>query len=97
MVQNSSFLMKLAYHLVSNTDALWTRVLKAKYKFDSTYHRTNYSFVWRSLARVWPLLKEFILVGWEWESITASTDCWISERGALIEGVPSLMCILWHV
>lgn len=38
--------------------------------------------LWRSLARIWPLSKENLYwsVG-NGESIKASTDCWISERG----------------
>lgn len=36
VVQNSAYIMKLAYHFVTNTEKLWVRVLCAKYKVMET-------------------------------------------------------------
>ncbi|KAL4302438.1 hypothetical protein GQ457_10G006720 [Hibiscus cannabinus] len=56
-VQNETFLMKLAFQLVANKDALWVRFLRAKYKCDmvvsSSILTHNCSRIWKGLSLVW--------------------------------------------
>lgn len=55
--QNESFLMKLTFQIVTKMDTLWVKVLCNKYKLADTcsqqINRTNYSYVWRSLTKIW--------------------------------------------
>lgn len=56
--QNKIFLLKLGYYLLSNTDALWVKVLRKKYNVQgvipTSICRSKCSYVWKSLIRVWP-------------------------------------------
>ncbi|XP_016670075.1 uncharacterized protein [Gossypium hirsutum] len=58
--QNNSFLMKIAFNLISQKDALWVRVLRSKYGWKNhipySIHKTNCSHISYSLSKVWPLL-----------------------------------------
>lgn len=55
--QNKVFLLKLGFQILSNTKSLWVQILKSKYRvvgiIPRSIARTNYSFVWRSLSKVW--------------------------------------------
>lgn len=55
--QNTTYLMKLAFLLVTKVDALWVHVLHLKYKVLETcpprIDRTSCSYVWRSLSNIW--------------------------------------------
>ncbi|KAG8493054.1 hypothetical protein CXB51_010395 [Gossypium anomalum] len=87
--QNISFLMKIAFNLISQKDALWVRVLRSKYgwknHFSDSIHRTNCSHFWRSLSKVWPLLRENLIwsIG-DGSSIRSWKDTWIPEFGPLL-------------
>ncbi|KAE8676059.1 hypothetical protein F3Y22_tig00111634pilonHSYRG00065 [Hibiscus syriacus] len=56
-VQNEAFLMKLVYKLVVNSDQLWARVLRSKYKWveliPESINRTRSSHVWKGISQVW--------------------------------------------
>ncbi|KAL1105666.1 hypothetical protein V6Z11_D04G148900, partial [Gossypium hirsutum] len=56
-VQNKLFLLKLDFHLLIKTDDLWVKILRSKYRIcgvlPNSIDRGNYSYVWRSLMRVW--------------------------------------------
>lgn len=59
---NTFFMLKLGYNLLSNTDALWVRVLRSKYKLKegilNSIHRRICSFMWRALSKIWPILRD---------------------------------------
>lgn len=63
--QNNYFLMKIRFHLVSREDAFWVRVLRSKYGWKGhlpvTIHRSNCSYLWRSISKVWPLFCENLI------------------------------------
>ncbi|KAE8695366.1 Detected protein of unknown function [Hibiscus syriacus] len=77
-VQNEAFLMKLAYKLVVNSDQLWARVLRSKYKWvklvPESINCTRSSYVWKDISQVWnevrnnatttKLSNEY--TGWKW-------------------------------
>ncbi|MBA0750815.1 hypothetical protein Gogos_002200, partial [Gossypium gossypioides] len=80
--QNISFLLKLGFNIVSNKDVLWVRVLRSKYHLKEglpDYIAQNRSsFLWRSLSKVWPLLRENLF----W-------SVWLSDDVIqLIKGIP---------
>lgn len=102
--QNSTFLLKLRFNLVSKDDALWDQVLWANYrmkdKIPESITRGNCLAVWRALAKVWHLLCENLCwyVGTR-NSIRCWGDPWSPNVGPLINYVPShnnnvLECLL---
>ncbi|KAK7404296.1 hypothetical protein VNO78_05076 [Psophocarpus tetragonolobus] len=57
-VLNRGIIMKLALGILTNPDALWVRVLKAKYNvpnkpFPTVKHQNNESHVWKAIASIW--------------------------------------------
>ncbi|KAH1114363.1 hypothetical protein J1N35_007741 [Gossypium stocksii] len=82
--QNNSFLMKIRFNLVSCKDALWVRVLHSKYgwksQLPSSIHRSNYSHLWQSLSKVWPLFYEKLMwsIG-DGSTIRGWKDIWIPK------------------
>ncbi|KAA3472379.1 (+)-neomenthol dehydrogenase-like [Gossypium australe] len=54
--QNHSFLMKIGFSLVSKSNALWVRVLRAKYswkdQFPYSISRNQCSHLWRALSKI---------------------------------------------
>ncbi|KAH1066052.1 hypothetical protein J1N35_031039 [Gossypium stocksii] len=93
--QNNSFIMKIAFNLISQKDALWVCVLRSKYgwknRLPDSIHRTNYSHLWCSLSKVWSLLRENLIwsIG-DGSSIRSWTDAWIPEVGPLLPYAPVL-------
>ncbi|KAA3482036.1 RNA-directed DNA polymerase (Reverse transcriptase) [Gossypium australe] len=92
--QNSSFFMKIGFSLVSKSDMLWVRALRSKYGWKSqlpeTISRNQCSHLWRSLSKLWPIIRENLIwsVGdganvWCWK------DPWIPGMGPLISKIPS--------
>ncbi|KAH1107995.1 hypothetical protein J1N35_011763 [Gossypium stocksii] len=75
--QNSSFLMKIGFNLVSKSNVLWVRVLRSKYgwkeKLPDSIERSQCSHLWRSLSRIWTLLRENLV--WSIGDRT-SVRCW---------------------
>ncbi|KAG8479054.1 hypothetical protein CXB51_029680 [Gossypium anomalum] len=55
---NKIFLIKLGFQLLTNTDALWVKLIRSKYKLHgvlpNSTDRSNCSYIWRSLANMWP-------------------------------------------
>lgn len=88
MDQNKVFLLKLGFQLLTRTDSLWVHIVYNKYNvygiLPSTIGRSNCSFIWRSLMRVWPEVTNNVF----W---TARDDCfvnfwndnWVSKVGPL--------------
>lgn len=86
--QNISFLMKLAYQLVTDLDSLWVRILRSKYKVDGIFpqsiYKSNSSYVWRSLSRIWErfMNNTYWSIG-DGQTANFLYDCWIPEVGPL--------------
>lgn len=72
-------MIKLGFHIVTNSKALWVQVFRTKYKMSSglpeTISHKRYSFLWKSLANTWLLFKENLLwsVGDERKSDVGAT------------------------
>lgn len=86
--QNTAFMMKLAYQVVTKLDLLWVRILRSKYKLNeicpTKIDRQVCSFVWRSSSKVWPLFRDRI--SWSFgngESVSFFFDIWIPNLGPL--------------
>ncbi|XP_016667495.1 uncharacterized protein [Gossypium hirsutum] len=79
----------LGFNLLTNKQALWVKVLRAKYKLFEDRPEdilgSKCSFVWRSLAKVWSLLRQSLLwsIG-DGNLIKFWTDSWLTEVGLLI-------------
>lgn len=61
--QKYSYLMKLAFQMVTNLDTLWVRILRFKYKVVEIcpdIERIVCSYVWRSLGKIWGQLRDGI-------------------------------------
>ncbi|MBA0754873.1 hypothetical protein Gogos_021706 [Gossypium gossypioides] len=92
--QNSSFLMKIGFNLVSRSNALWVRVLRAKYgwkdNFLDSINKSQCSHLWRALSKIWPLLRENLAwsIG-DGASARCWKDPWIPSMGPLISSIPS--------
>lgn len=60
--QNDSFLLKLRFNFLFSRQALWVQILRAKYKVAEVcpmdIWRRPCSFMWRSLSKVWPFLRQ---------------------------------------
>ncbi|MBA0832850.1 hypothetical protein Goarm_017209 [Gossypium armourianum] len=86
--QNMPFLMKIGFDLVSKSNALWVRVLWSKYGLDSI-NRSQCSHLRRSLAKIWPLLRENLAwaIG-DGASIRCWKDSWISDVINRIISIP---------
>ncbi|KAH1057202.1 hypothetical protein J1N35_035267 [Gossypium stocksii] len=86
--------MKIGFNLVSQKDALWVRVLCSKYgwknQIPDSIHRSNFSHLWRSLSKVWPLCCENLIwsIG-EGKSIRGWKDSWIPDVGPLCSYFPT--------
>lgn len=56
--QNKIFFLKLGFQLLTKTDSLWMQIVRNKYNvcgiLPSNVLRSNCSFIWRSLMRIWP-------------------------------------------
>lgn len=92
MPQNSSYLMKHAFLVVTKLNALWVRMLRAKYKVvevcPSTIERAACSYVWRSLGKVWHSFKDGVV--WHLgngRSVDFFHDIWILKLGKLKDHV----------
>ncbi|KAH1097557.1 hypothetical protein J1N35_014478 [Gossypium stocksii] len=80
--------------MVTNKEALWVQVIRAKYQMTDTLpisiRHDRGSFLWNSLTRVWPLLCENL-----WWSIRDRCqircweDAWIPNMEPLIKFIPT--------
>lgn len=62
-LMNLAFMMKVAWGLVTKSDALWVQVLKSKYKFSKeeipwSLKQRYGSPLWKGVCLVWPLVKK---------------------------------------
>ncbi|KAA3487249.1 LINE-1 reverse transcriptase isogeny [Gossypium australe] len=84
--QNMSFLMKIGFNLVSKSNTLWG-VLRSKYgwkeQIPKTINKSQCSHLWRSLSKIWPLLRENLTwaIG-DGASVHCWKDSWIPDSGA---------------
>ncbi|KAA3481303.1 reverse transcriptase [Gossypium australe] len=90
---NTSFMMKVGFNIISNTNALWIQVLRSKYRVPSglpdDLSRSRCSFLWRSISKVWPLSHENLI--WsvkDGNSIKCWQDPWIPNCGSLFKIIP---------
>ncbi|MBA0669894.1 hypothetical protein Goklo_029633 [Gossypium klotzschianum] len=73
--------------------ALWVKALRLKYgvqkSLPETLSRENYSFLWRSLSKVWPLLRKHLIrsIG-DGSCINYCRYPWIPNYGLLFKQVP---------
>ncbi|KAA3474835.1 GTP cyclohydrolase 1-like [Gossypium australe] len=92
---NNSFIMKIGFNLTSQKDALWVRFLRSKYGWKSqlleSILKSNCSHLWKSLSKVWPLLRENLMwsVG-DGAKICGWKDNWIPDAGPLLSYVFAL-------
>ncbi|KAK5775933.1 hypothetical protein PVK06_043889 [Gossypium arboreum] len=79
---NTSFMIKMGFNIVYNINALWVQVIRSKYGILSSLPDNvsmgRCSILWRSIAKVWPLIYENLLwsVG-DGKSIQCWRDPWI--------------------
>lgn len=63
--QNKLFLLKIGYNMIANPDAFWVRILRNKYKIygfvPDNIIRSNCSYFWRSLAKIWDEVKKGLI------------------------------------
>lgn len=101
---NTSFLLKLGFHLITKEKALWVQVLRSKYKLKkqipTILTQGNCPPIWRGTAKVRPLLK--VNLGWAIgtrEVIQSWEDSWLPNTRPLkalarsLEGIP-MVCYL---
>ncbi|KAE8660566.1 hypothetical protein F3Y22_tig00116951pilonHSYRG00405 [Hibiscus syriacus] len=62
--QNKAFLMKVGFQLISNSEKLWVRTIRGKYKWDSlvpiSLSHANGSRLWKGLRYIWSELYDNI-------------------------------------
>ncbi|KAK5838693.1 hypothetical protein PVK06_007428 [Gossypium arboreum] len=86
--QNSAFMMKLGYNLIFKIGTLWVQVLRGKYgmkeSMPDSIIRSNCSYMWRAVARAWPLLRSFMIwsIG-DGKSVRCWKGCWVPDKGPL--------------
>ncbi|KAA3488041.1 LINE-type retrotransposon LIb DNA [Gossypium australe] len=91
---NNSFLMKIGFNLVTRKDALWVQVLRSKYgwkdQLPESILKSQSSHLWKSLSKVWPLLRENLMwsVG-DGSTISGWKDNWIPGIGPLLSYAPA--------
>ncbi|KAG8480346.1 hypothetical protein CXB51_024696 [Gossypium anomalum] len=87
---NTSYLMKLAYQIVTKPIELWVRVLRGKYKMveacPHSISRNACSYAWRSLAKVWePFRQRLYWSLGNGKSVSFIKDVWIPRLGPLFD------------
>ncbi|KAH1046922.1 hypothetical protein J1N35_037706 [Gossypium stocksii] len=85
---NTSFMMKLGFKLLIDESSLWVKVLRSKYRVQKgipeSLSRGRCSFLWRSLSRIWSLIRENL----RWSvrnghNIRCWKDSWVPNVGPL--------------
>lgn len=86
--QNTSFLMKVAFQLVTKLDTFWVLLLRAKYKMADicpvSIAKPSCSYVWRSIVKVWDRFRDRI----RWRigndrCVNFLQDDWVHNLGKL--------------
>ncbi|KAH1055847.1 hypothetical protein J1N35_033912 [Gossypium stocksii] len=86
--QNKAFMMKIGYNLITKTEALWVQVLRSKYgmrgNMPTSITRSNCSYMWRVVAKVWPLLCSNMIwsIG-NGRTVLCWEDIWVPNKGPL--------------
>ncbi|KAK8984939.1 hypothetical protein V6N11_073089 [Hibiscus sabdariffa] len=84
-----AFMMKLAYHLISDFPKLWVQVLKGKYDWDEmiplTLRCSNVSRLLYGIGQIWEEVKDSICwhVG-NWVNTDFWYDHWVDSDGRLV-------------
>lgn len=73
---------------MTNTDALWVRILRSKYNIHgiipNDLNRSNCSYIWRSIAKVWGEVKKgFVWIIQDGRITNFWNDVWIHDLGPL--------------
>ncbi|KAG8499648.1 hypothetical protein CXB51_006070 [Gossypium anomalum] len=92
--QNSSFLIKIGFSLISKCEVLWVRVLRSKYGWKDqlldSISRNQCSHLWRSLSKIWSLFRENLILSiGDGASVRCWKDNWILGMGPLFLKIPS--------
>ncbi|KAK7282263.1 hypothetical protein RIF29_10909 [Crotalaria pallida] len=63
---NEAYMMKLAWNMISNPNALWSKVLTSKYKVENPINvspstKPNVSALWRGISRAFPKVRDGIM------------------------------------
>ncbi|GMI85510.1 hypothetical protein like AT4G29090 [Hibiscus trionum] len=100
---NFAFLMKLGFQLLNDTDKLWVRILRAKYKWQDTLpssiHRHNCSRLWAGISRVWEAVRQgMVWIVRDGRSVDFWYDVWIPDLGPLasfsVDSSPPASCVV---
>ncbi|XP_039065453.1 uncharacterized protein LOC120210860 [Hibiscus syriacus] len=92
---NEAFLMKLAYKLVVNSDQLWARVLRSKYKWveliPESINRMRSSHVWKGISQVWNDVRQSFV----WNigngcNVDFWREDWLCELGPLVSFIVNI-------
>lgn len=81
-------MMKIGYNLIFKTEALWVQVLRGKYgmkeSMPESIMRSNCSYMWRAVARAWPLLRSFMMwsIG-DGMTVRCWEDSWVPNKEPL--------------
>lgn len=82
-------MIKSGFKILTDSRAFWVKVLRAKYGvaigIPKKLSRSRSSFIWGSLTKVWPLLRENLVwsVG-NGRKIRCWRDPWVPDVGPLI-------------
>ncbi|KAK5818634.1 hypothetical protein PVK06_023577 [Gossypium arboreum] len=100
---NTSFMMNVGFNIVSNVNALWVRVLRTKYGISSglleNLSRGHCSFLWRSIAKVWPFIHENLVwsVGDVWGATSIGSFSLKSAYGKIRGGALNPKERIWEL
>ncbi|KAL4348482.1 hypothetical protein GQ457_17G005590 [Hibiscus cannabinus] len=96
--QNRAFLMKIGFQMVTMTECLWVRVMRAKYKVEGTVpftlNRTRGSRLWTGLCSIWEDFKDNIC--WNirnGQNVDFWYDCWLVSSPSTMDLVRARFCL----
>ncbi|KAK8608490.1 hypothetical protein V6N13_023912 [Hibiscus sabdariffa] len=88
-MQNEAFLMKIAFNVIVNKEALWVRFLHSKYKCGTSLLENirvaSRSRLWKGLSMIWSDVRSYVRIR---IGDGISTDFW---RDSWIEGIDPLI------
>lgn len=86
--QNTPFLMKVAYAILTKPNVFWVQAIRAKYRWEghgfTVKNTRSSSYLWKSLSLVWPEVEH----GSKWtlgdgQQARFWADHWIGDLGPL--------------
>lgn len=93
-----SFIIILRFNLVSDSKAHWVQVLRANYGVSRRFLETIYcgrcSFLWRTLAKAWSLIRENLLWSMgDGRSIKYWHNLWLLNIAHLVNWIHGHSCL----